>query len=75
MSEAVEAVNRFVFDDLNLESFIEENAADNPASRRLKEKSGGEFLHYRESHYLSGERRSEVWRLTRAGWLAAREKK
>lgn len=75
MSEAVEAVNRFVFEELGLDNFIEQNAANNPASRRLKEKSGGEFLSYRESTYLSGERRSEVWRLTRAGWLAAREKR
>jgi [ribosomal protein S5]-alanine N-acetyltransferase len=75
MSEAVEAVNRFVFEDLALDSFIEQNAANNPASRRLKEKSGGEFLSYRESNYLSGARWSEVWRLTRAGWLAAKGKR
>jgi [ribosomal protein S5]-alanine N-acetyltransferase len=75
MSEAVEAINGFVFEDLNVESFIEQNAADNSASRRLKEKSGGEFLHYCAGRYLSGESRSEVWRLTRAGWSAEREKK
>lgn len=75
MSEAVEAVNRFVFEDLNIESFIEQNAADNLASRRLKEKPGGEFLRYCAGRYLSGASRSEVWRLTRAGWLAEREKK
>ena len=74
MSEAVEAVNRFVFEDLELESFIEQNAADNPASRRLKEKSGGELVGRRESRYLSGERWSEVWRLTRAGWLATKQR-
>jgi len=67
MSEAVEAVNRFVFEDLGLDSFIEQNATNNPASRRLKQKSGGEFLSYREGRYLSGARQSEVWRLTRAG--------
>jgi ribosomal-protein-alanine N-acetyltransferase len=72
MSEAVEAVNRFVFEDLGVDSFLEENAANNAASRCLKEKSGGEFLRYRECVYPSGERRSEVWRLTRAGWLAKR---
>jgi RimJ/RimL family protein N-acetyltransferase len=72
MSEAVEAVNRFVFEDLGIDSFVEENAANNAASRRLKQKSGGEFLRYRESKYPSGERRSEVWKLTRDGWLAKR---
>ena len=71
MSEAVDAVNRFVFEALRVESFIEENAANNPASRRLKERSGGEFLTYRNSDYRSGEHRSEVWRITRTGWLAA----
>lgn len=71
MTEAVEAVNRFVFEDLRIDSFIEENAANNAASRRLKEKSGGVFLRHRECRYLSGERRSEVWHMTRAGWLGA----
>ena len=70
MSEAVEAVNRFVFEDLGIDSFLEENAANNLPSRRLKEKSGGEFLRYRESHYLSGECRAEVWKLSRSSWLA-----
>lgn len=74
MSEAVEAVNRFVFEDLGIDSFLEENAANNLSSRRLKEKSGGEFLCYRESHYLSGECRSEVWKLSRNSWLAKQGK-
>jgi hypothetical protein len=39
---------------------------------RLKEKSGGKFLRYRESNYPSGERHSEVWQLSREGWLAKR---
>ncbi|MBO0750994.1 MAG: GNAT family N-acetyltransferase [Bradyrhizobiaceae bacterium] len=72
MSEAVDAVNRFVFEDLGVDSFVEENAADNTASRRLKEKSGGEFLRYRACTYPSGECRSEVWKLSREGWLAKR---
>ena len=73
MSEAVEVVNRFVFEDLGVNSFLEENAANNTASRRLKHKSGAEFLRYWDSYYPSGERRSEVWRLTRDGWLATRK--
>ena len=72
MSEAVEAINHFVFEVLEIDSFMEQNAINNPASRRLKEKSGGEFLTCRESRYLSGDRWSEVWRLTRAGWLAGK---
>jgi [ribosomal protein S5]-alanine N-acetyltransferase len=74
MAEAVEAVNRFVFEDLGVDSFLEETAANNPASRRLKEMSGGQFLRYRECRYPSGETRSEVWRLTRDGWLAKRNR-
>jgi Acetyltransferase (GNAT) domain len=37
MSEAVEAVNQFVFEYLSIDSFIEQNAANNAASWRLKE--------------------------------------
>ncbi len=75
MTEAVEAVNRFAFDVLRLDSFVEENAADNPASRRLKERSGAVCLGEKHSPYLSGETRSEIWRITAAGWRAARQKR
>ena len=71
MTEAVEAVNRFAFEVLRLDSFLEENAADNPASRRLKERSGAVYVGERHSPYLSGETRSEIWRITAAGWRAA----
>lgn len=75
MTEAVEAVNRFAFDVLRLDSFVEENAPDNPASRRLKELSGGVPIGERHSPYLSGETRSEIWRITAAAWRMAQGKR
>ena len=74
MTEATEAVNQFVFDTLKLESFIEENAADNPASRQLKLRCGAVYIGERYSPHLSGETRSEIWRISAAAWRASRMK-
>lgn len=69
MTEAVAAVNDFVFLTLGLESFVVCNVASNAASRRVKQKTGAEFVGYVELAHHSGESKSEQWRVTREGWL------
>jgi ribosomal-protein-alanine N-acetyltransferase len=54
MTEAIAAVNDFAFQTLGLESFHVCNAASNAASRRVKQKTGAEFVGYIELLHHSG---------------------
>ena len=69
MTEAIAAVNDFVFLTLSLESFIVCNAVANVASRRVKQKTGAEFMGFVEIPHHNGEARSEKWKVTCEGWL------
>ena len=70
MTEAITAVNDFAFLTLGLEDFYVCNAMSNVASRRVKQKTGAEFVGYGELLHYEGGSRSERWRVTRANWLA-----
>jgi [ribosomal protein S5]-alanine N-acetyltransferase len=69
MSEAVEAVNRFAFGTLGIESYYVCNVASNLASRRVKQKTAAEFIGLIELAHHNGETKSERWIVTRANWL------
>jgi [ribosomal protein S5]-alanine N-acetyltransferase len=69
MTEAIAAVNDFAFGTLGVESFHVCNAAANIASRRVKQKTGAEFVGHVELPHHSGESKSEKWKVTREGWL------
>ena len=69
MSEAVSAVNDFAFRVLDVDVFYACNAVTNEASRRVKQKTGAEFLGYVELAHHSGQTRAEKWRVTRENWL------
>jgi ribosomal-protein-alanine N-acetyltransferase len=69
MTEAVAAVNDFAFLTLGLESFVVCNVASNVASRRVKQKTGAEFLGHIELLHHNGESQSEQWKVTRESWL------
>ena len=69
MSEAVSAVNDFAFRTLGIERFHVCNAATNMASRRVKQKTGAEFVGYIELAHHSGQTLAEKWRVTRENWL------
>ena len=69
MTEAVAAVNDFAFLTLGLESFVVCNVASNVASRRVKQKTGAEFLGYIEFPHHNGESKTEQWKVTRESWL------
>ena len=44
MTEAIASVNDFAFCTLGVESFYVSNAVSNVASRRVKQKTGAEFV-------------------------------
>jgi [ribosomal protein S5]-alanine N-acetyltransferase len=69
MTEAVASVNDFAFHTLGIESFYVCNAASNEASRRVKQKTGAEFVGIIELPHHNGQSRSEKWKVTREKWL------
>jgi ribosomal-protein-alanine N-acetyltransferase len=69
MTEAIASVNDFAFRTLGIESFHVCNAATNEASRRVKQKTGAEFVGYVEIPHHNGQSRSERWIVTRESWL------
>lgn len=74
MTEAVTAVQDYLFFDLGLEKIIVANAKDNPKSRRIKEKTGSIFLGEFELLHHSGEKIAEKWMVTRENWAKIRGK-
>jgi len=73
MKEAVAALNDHAFAELGFEKLVIKNAAENVASRRLKEKTGARLLETRPAdHYLGGCTVQEIWELTAADWRAYR---
>jgi len=68
MTEAITAVNDFAFATLGIESFHVCNVESNVASRRVKQKTGAEFVGYVELLHHNGQTRSEKWIVTRDGW-------
>ena len=65
MTEAITAVNGFVFDDLGIDKFYVMNVADNIASKRVKEKTGAKFVRYGELEHHSGTSKAEVWEVSK----------
>jgi len=74
MTEAITSVNDFAFDTLGLESFHVCNVATNEASRRVKQKTGAEFVGFIELSHHNGQSRSEKWKVSRENWLRQRQK-
>ena len=68
MSEAVPVVNDHAFDVLGFDRLLVDNAADNKASHRLKEKMGARMVRTEKASHLGGILQSEVWELTREAW-------
>jgi len=69
MTEAITAVNDFAFRTLGIDGFHVCNVASNAASRRVKQKTGAEFVGYIELSHHNGQSKSERWRVTRENWL------
>ncbi|MDH6261350.1 GNAT family N-acetyltransferase [Bradyrhizobium sp. BR13661] len=72
MTEAIIAVNDFAFLTLCLEHFYVSNAATNEASRRVKQKTGAEFVGFIELPHHGGQSTAERWIVQREAWLRGR---
>ena len=72
MSEAVTAMQDYMFFDYGLESIAACNATDNIASSRLKQKYNAEFIEEIELECHAGKVPAEKWRITREGWATFR---
>ena len=72
MTEAVAAVNDFVFDVLEYDEFLAENALSNLASRRVKEKTGAVFLETKKRRFNFGDEEAQVWKITKQSWYKYR---
>jgi RimJ/RimL family protein N-acetyltransferase len=70
MMEAAERVTAFAFEDLGWPFLILNNAAENRASHRIKEKQGATLVGRLPHRYMCGEMERENWILTREAWRA-----
>lgn len=71
MTEAVKPVTDYAFDVLGFEKLVLANAVGNPASRRIKEKTGAVFLRIEPAIYVNPSyTEREVWELTKECWKA-----
>lgn len=67
MTEAVSAVNDYIFDKLDIKKIIICNFEGNEGSRRVKEKTGATYIGLCEkSHHAGG--KTEIWELTSENW-------
>ena len=73
MTEAVTALNDWVFSETPLTEIVVYNVASNEGSRRVKQKTGAEYVHTVIQDYHSGECESEVWRVDKDAWLARKK--
>ncbi len=72
MTEAVTAINDWLFFELGIESMRVANVATNAGSRRVKEKTGATFIGYASLEHHSGGDKSELWEITRTQWAEFR---
>ena len=72
MTEAVEAMQDYIFFDLLVEKIRVANSPMNPASRRIKEKTGGVYIGTAEFPHHNGCNETELWEITQANWREIR---
>ncbi len=72
ITEAITAVNDYVFDVLGFDRFEAENAIDNVASRRAKEKTGARLIETKRKLFVCGEMDAEIWEVTKESWYASK---
>jgi RimJ/RimL family protein N-acetyltransferase len=72
MTEAVEVVTDYWFDELRFPVLRASKAIANAASRRISEKLGMRVVAVEEKEHVSGRLVSELWEITAAEWRARR---
>lgn len=75
MTEAVEPVTDYAFEDLGFEKLIFSNALGNMASRRVKEKTGARFLRIEKGAFVDPKlTEQEIWELSKSNWKKYKNK-
>ncbi len=72
MTEAVIAVTDYWFEVLRFPVLRVPKAVENLGSRRISEKTGMRVVEVKESEYVSGWFKTEVWEITAEEWRARR---
>ena len=72
MSEAVDAVTDYWFDELGFPVLRSPKAVANTASRKISEKTGMRVVSVEERDYVGGRFPSELWEITAEEWRARR---
>lgn len=72
MTEAVTAVQDYLFFECGIPEMYVCNSIKNNGSRRVKEKTNAEYIGEIILPHHSGEERAQRWRLTRENWAAFR---
>jgi RimJ/RimL family protein N-acetyltransferase len=72
MTEAVEVVTDYWFDELSFSVLRAPKAVLNIASHRISEKTGMRVAAVEERDYVSGRFLTEVWEITADEWRASR---
>ena len=76
MTEAVEPVTDYAFNELGFEKLYFANAVGNLASRRVKEKSGANFIETRAANFVSPNfTQTELWELTKENWITFKDQR
>jgi [ribosomal protein S5]-alanine N-acetyltransferase len=75
MTEAVEVVTDYWFDELKFPVLRAPKAIANTPSRRISEKSGMRIVAVEERDYVSGRLPTEIWEITAQEWRARRAHK
>jgi len=75
MSEAVDAVTDYWFDDLGFPLLRAPKAIANEASQRISQKSGMRVVAHEDREYVSGRLPSEIWEITAEEWRKYRHGK
>ena len=68
--DSSDTIDRIIYEE---DQEVVYNVASNEGSRRVKQKTGAEYVHTVIQDYHSGECESEVWRVDRDAWLARRK--
>jgi len=74
MTEAVTAFHNYAFDQLGVERLYFSNSINNPASGRIKEKTGASFVGFVEFPHHDGTTKTQRWELTAEKWRAFRDR-
>lgn len=71
MTEAVEPVMNYAFNELGFETLFFANAIGNTKSRRVKEKTGARFMYVKPMKFVNPKfTETEIWELKKSEWTA-----